>query len=182
MGLPLPPHIKIRTPPRRSVRRPDATAATAAATSRRGARRPLPTAATAAAPPHRGPTQVQLERSKIIDALEDAGIEVPEGVLPPTRELTESQKLRKKELREEIARLKEREREHNEALRVKTEQWDTARKGLVDAVERHDSERAESFAPDYQLSKELDEQIKSAVAEIKGLEHNIFFTRFTACI
>ncbi|GAT19640.1 hypothetical protein RIB2604_00602200 [Aspergillus luchuensis] len=134
---------------REDVRRPDATAATAAATSRRGARRPLPTAATAAAPPHRGPTQVQLERSK---------------------------------LREEIARLKEREREHNEALRVKTEQWDTARKGLVDAVERHDSERAESFAPDYQLSKELDEQIKSAVAEIKGLEHNIFFTRFTACI
>ncbi|RAH63044.1 hypothetical protein BO85DRAFT_16104 [Aspergillus piperis CBS 112811] len=105
----------------------------------------------------------------IIDALEDAGVEVPEGVLPPTRDLTEGQKLRKKELREEIARLKEREREHNEALRVKTEQWDTARKGLVDAVERHDSERAESFAPDYQLSKELDEQIKSAVAEIKGL-------------
>ena len=91
------------------------------------------------------------------------------GVLPPPRDLTEGQKLRKKELREEITRLKELEREHNEALQVKTEQWDTARRALVATLERHDSERQESFAPDYKLSKELDEKIKSAVSEIKDL-------------
>ncbi|GLB09601.1 hypothetical protein AtubIFM57258_005526 [Aspergillus tubingensis] len=187
--------------------------------------------ATAAAPTPRGPSRAELERSKIIDALEDAGIDVPagvlpvtrlltpaqklrkkdewtssrkelvdqlaahdesykteiepdekrladvedagvvipEGVLPPTRDLTEGQKLRKKELREEITRLKELEREHHEALQIKTEQWDTARRALVATLERHDSERRESFAPDYKLSKELDEKIKSAVSEIKGL-------------
>ncbi|BCS07434.1 hypothetical protein ALUC_11815S [Aspergillus luchuensis] len=176
MGLPLPPHIKIRNNYGKVSMSLSSSGDAIylmilSATSRRGARRPLPTAATAAAPPHRGPTQVQLERSKIINALEDAGVEVPEGFSTPPGTSPKAK-----------TRLKEREREHNEALRVKTEQWDTARKGLVDAVERHDSERAESFAPDYQLSKELDEQIKSAVAEIKGLEHNIFFTRFTACI
>ncbi|BCR94857.1 uncharacterized protein AKAW2_11903S [Aspergillus luchuensis] len=128
-----------------------------------------------------GPLRFNWNAQKLLMPSKMPGLRSRRGFYPP-RDLTEGQKLRKKELREEIARLKEREREHNEALRVKTEQWDTARKGLVDAVERHDSERAESFAPDYQLSKELDEQIKSAVAEIKGLEHNIFFTRFTACI
>ncbi|PYH31044.1 uncharacterized protein BO87DRAFT_461664 [Aspergillus neoniger CBS 115656] len=113
-------------------------------------------------------TEIEPDEKRLAD-VEDAGVVIPEGVLPPTRDLTEGQKLRKKELREEITRLKELEREHHEALQIKTEQWDTARKALVDALERHDSERQESFAPDYKLSKELDEKIKSAVSEIKGL-------------
>ncbi|PWY62651.1 hypothetical protein BO83DRAFT_441937 [Aspergillus eucalypticola CBS 122712] len=194
--------------------------------------------AIAAAPTPRGPTRAELERSKILDALEDAGIVVPAGVLPVTRLLTPAQKLRKKELRDELHRLKlledeyreefnrkkdewtssrkelvdqlaahdesykteiepdekrsadvedagvvipegvlpptrdlteELEREHNEALRIKTEQWDAARKALVDALKLHDSERQEEFAPDHKLSKEYDEKIKSAVSEIKGL-------------
>lgn len=110
-------------------------------------------------------TEIEPDEKRLAD-VEDAGVVIPEGVLPPTRDLTEGQKLRKKELREEITRLKELEREHHEALQVKTEQWDTARRALVATLERHDSERQESFAPDYKLSKELDEKIKSAVSEI----------------
>ncbi|PYH31031.1 uncharacterized protein BO87DRAFT_428947 [Aspergillus neoniger CBS 115656] len=44
------------------------------------------------------------KQDKIIDALEDAGIVVPAGVLPVTRLLTSVQKLRKKELRDELHR------------------------------------------------------------------------------
>ncbi|OJI81788.1 hypothetical protein ASPTUDRAFT_933569 [Aspergillus tubingensis CBS 134.48] len=113
-------------------------------------------------------TEIEPDEKRLAD-VEDAGVVIPEGVLPPTRDLTEGQKLREKELREEITRLKELEREHHEALQIKTEQWDTARRALVATLERHDSERRESFAPDYKLSKELDEKIKSAVSEIKGL-------------
>ncbi|GLB09591.1 hypothetical protein AtubIFM57258_005516 [Aspergillus tubingensis] len=45
------------------------------------------------------------KQDKIIDALDDAGVVVPAGMLPVTRLLTPAQKLRKKELRDELHRL-----------------------------------------------------------------------------
>ncbi|RAK89904.1 hypothetical protein BO79DRAFT_171403, partial [Aspergillus costaricaensis CBS 115574] len=114
--------------------------------------------ATAAAPTPRGPTRAQLERSKklrkkelreeiarlkelereyhedYINALEDAGIVVPEGVLPPTRVLTEAQRLRKRELRRELERLKALEQEYREDYNVKKDEWSTSRKELEDQL------------------------------------------------
>ncbi|BCS07433.1 hypothetical protein RIB2604_00602210 [Aspergillus luchuensis] len=69
-----------------------------------------------------------------INALEDAGIVVPEGVLPPTRVLTEAQRLRKRELRRELERLKALEQEYREDYNVKMDEWSTSRKELEDQL------------------------------------------------
>ncbi|BCR94856.1 uncharacterized protein AKAW2_11902S [Aspergillus luchuensis] len=96
--------------------------------------------ATASAPTPRGPTQAQLERSKMpskmpeLRSRRDAGIVVPEGVLPPTRVLTEAQRLRKRELRRELERLKALEQEYREDYNVKMDEWSTSRKELEDQL------------------------------------------------
>lgn len=76
---------------------------------------------------------------KIIDALEDAGVIIPKRVLPLTGELTEGQRLRKKKLREELARLQVLEHDHQEACRIKTERWDTTIQMLRNISELHDT-------------------------------------------
>ncbi|KAI2815690.1 hypothetical protein CBS115989_7512 [Aspergillus niger] len=117
----------------------------------------------------RGPTRVQLERSRIADALEDAGVSVPEGVLPPSRDLTPAQRLRKKELREELANLKSLERQHKQLLQEKEEKWAMQRKVLVDMIKIHDEKMAVDVAPVKKLVTDVDISIKKAVEELEGL-------------
>ncbi|KAI2832114.1 hypothetical protein CBS63078_11110 [Aspergillus niger] len=117
----------------------------------------------------RGPSRAQLERSKIVDALEDAGVSVPEGVLPPSRELTPAQHLRKKELRDELAMRQEAEKLKRSIVQEKEEMWAARKlwheeqmKACLEAME-------EDLVPARKDVDEEDVSIKKVVKELKSL-------------
>ncbi|GLA59079.1 hypothetical protein AtubIFM54640_009811 [Aspergillus tubingensis] len=101
------------------------------------------------------------KQDKIIDALDDAGVVVPAGILPVTRLLTPAQKLREKELRDELHRLKLLEDEYREEYNRKKDEWTSSRKELVDQLAAHDESYKTEIEPDEKLLTDDDANIKA---------------------
>ncbi|PYH70133.1 uncharacterized protein BO88DRAFT_414591 [Aspergillus vadensis CBS 113365] len=101
------------------------------------------------------------KQDKIINALDDAGVVVPAGMLPVTRLLTPAQKLRKKELRDELHRLQLLEDEYREEYNKKKEEWTSSRKELVDQLAAHDKEYKTEIEPDEKLLTDDNANIKA---------------------
>lgn len=103
-----------------------------------------------------------------IYALEDAGVVIPERVLPPTSKLTEGQKLQK-ELREELQRLKSLEQEYRDQYNEKKERWTSTRKVLVDELAALDQSYQTEVEPDEKGLSYDDANLEAVVAELKSL-------------
>ncbi|TPR07828.1 hypothetical protein CAN33_0015790 [Aspergillus niger] len=82
---------------------------------------------------------------------------------------TPAQRLRKKELREELANLKSLDRQHKQVLQEKEEKWALQQKALVDIIQELDEKMAVDVALVKKLVTDVDVSIKKAVKELEGL-------------
>ena len=90
-------------------------------------------------------------------------------MLPVTRILTPAQKLRKKELRDELQRLKLLEDEYREEFNRKKDQWTSSRKELVDQLVALDESYKTNIETDEKRLADVDSEIKDVVMELKNL-------------
>ncbi|EHA23825.1 hypothetical protein ASPNIDRAFT_40114 [Aspergillus niger ATCC 1015] len=90
----------------------------------------------------------------------------PQATSLPRASLT---RLRKKELREELANLKSLDRQHKQVLQEKEEKWALQQKALVDIIQELDEKMAVDVALVKKLVTDVDVSIKKAVKELEGL-------------